>query len=122
MVQPATDPLFDLNLSAVSEELRDFLIRPQDGARGIAKKFFAVISEIRKSQFSAPAVGLLPTASEAMFDEIPIDVGHFGRPYYAHVLRGLRRALPDYATDLVLQGGDQTMVPNGIDGIVIVHV
>jgi hypothetical protein len=120
MVQPATDAVFDVNLDVVSAELREFLTGTQDGARGVAKQFFTAVAEIRTGQLAAPGVELLRRTDETVFDALPADVGHFGRPYYDHILRGLRRSLPEYVTNLVLQGGNQ--VPDGIDGIVIVHL
>jgi hypothetical protein len=122
IVQPAVDPVYDLHLleGRVSGELREFLVQPQDGARGVAKRFFAVVAAIRMGQASAAGLEVLRIASDKVFDVLPGDVGHFGRPYYEFVFRGLRRRLPDYVLDLGQQIGDQ--VPVGIHGIVIAHV
>jgi len=95
-----------------------------------AKHFFTVISEIRTGQFAAAGMGLLRRTDESIFDASPADVGHFGRPYYDHVLRGLRRSPPEYVTDLVLQPDDRQMSDgidgvdgiDPIDGIVVVHL
>ncbi len=120
MVQPSRDMVFDVNLRSVSRELRSFLTEPQDGARAVAKRFFEVIARIRTSQFSAPGSVLLHPTSDSVFDPVPGDVGHFGRPYYDHVLRGLRRSQPEYVTDLLLQR--PVTVPDGIAGLVVVHL
>ena len=120
MVQPADDPVLDVNLRAATGPLRELLMQPQDGARAVAKRFFAVIADIRRGQFSASRAELLSRASEAIFSDLPADVGHFGRPYYDHVLRGLRRSLPEYVTDRVLHCQDP--MPDGIDGLALVHL
>lgn len=45
---PDSAPVRDVNLGAVSAELRDFLLNEQGGARGVAKRIFRVISDDRR--------------------------------------------------------------------------
>ena len=120
MVRPAPHPVFDLNLRVAGPDLREFLLQPQNGARGVAKRFFTVISEIRKGQFTARHVESLSRSGDAVFNELPADAGHFGLPYFDHVLRGLRRSLPDYVTRLIQPAAEPP--PAGLDGIVVVHL
>jgi hypothetical protein len=120
IVRPANDPVFDLNLRFAPGPLRELLVQPQSGARAVAKRFFAVIADIRRGQLSASRAELLTEPGEAMFGELPADAGHFGRPYYDHVFRGLRGSLPEYVTDSVLQGDDP--LPDGVDGLVLVNL
>jgi hypothetical protein len=120
MVRPANDPAFDVNLRVAPGPLRELLMQPQSGARAVAKRFFAVIADIRTGQLSASRAELLSPVGEPIFSELPADAGHFGRPYYDHVFRGLRHSLPGYVTDRVLRGDDP--LPNGVDGLVLVQL
>jgi len=122
---PDSAPVRDVNLGAVSAELRDFLLNEQGGARGVAKRIFRVISDDRRRSLSHAAPEARPTdALDLIFDELPVDTGHFGVSYFEHLLRGLRGRPPAYLTDLL--GGSVPIDPpaelEGVAGIVIVQM
>ncbi|TDC41537.1 hypothetical protein [Micromonospora sp. KC213] len=87
----------DLNLHHIDGELLEFLTQPQGMPRDIAKKIFGMVSRMRSGQF-ALAVSEHQRVGEnvVVFGDLPADRGHFGVPYFDHVLRGLRRQPPDY--------------------------
>ncbi|MFF0721863.1 hypothetical protein [Micromonospora sp. NPDC003816] len=87
----------DLNLHHIDGELLEFLTQPQGMPRDIAKKIFGMVSRMRSGQF-ALAVSERQRVDEdaVVFEDLPTDRGHFGVPYFDHVLRGLRRQPPDY--------------------------
>lgn len=120
MVQPATHPVFDRNLRSVGSDLRKFLLQPQDGARGVRKAILHYDLRLRSAQFTARQVECLSRSGDAVFKELPADSGHFGLPYFDHVLRGLRRSLPDYVTRLRQPAAEPP--PSGLDGIIVVHL
>jgi hypothetical protein len=80
--------------------LRAFLSRPQWGARRIAQELLEALLLVRQGQFEA---ALAAPASyetlEPVFGTLPADRGHFGEPYFPHILNGLRRAAPGYVLD-----------------------
>ncbi len=105
------------------DEVRRFLANPQSGARRIAKALLRPVAQIRMGQFS-PAVmdRALDLDSEMAFSRLPTDRGHFGEPYLPHVLRGLRREIPDYVLNLrrgVMPGPELT---DRLAGIVVVEL
>jgi hypothetical protein len=96
----------DLNLRHIDGMLLDFLTKPQGMPREIAKRIFRMVSEMRSGQFAAAGSGRLRGAEDsAVFEDLPSDQGHFGVPYFDHVLRGLRRRPPDYIS-AIANGGD----------------
>ena len=124
MVAPEHDEnVLDLNLRHVPDALREFLLSPQTGARLVAKRFLAQASEMRLGAFAAVTPVLSPPASQRVFEVVPLDQGHFGLPYFDHILRGLRRFLPD---DVRLLEDDREVYESGalagLGGVVIVHV
>ncbi|MGI5192106.1 hypothetical protein ACQEVY_00305 [Streptomyces sp. CA-288835] len=80
------------------EEMAEFLLRPQQGARLVAKRLLTVLDNYRQRQFlSAEYNHSRLDVEDAVFaGGLPDDRGHYTRPYFPHVLRGLRRSLPDY--------------------------
>lgn len=96
----------DLNLQRVSGELLEFLTQPQGLPRDIAKKIFTMGSMMRSGQFAAAVDEQQRVdADDVVFSDLPADQGHFGVPYFDHILRGLRRRTPDYV-DAVANGED----------------
>ena len=99
------DPrVLDLNIRAVPSDLREFLLHPQSGARQVAKRFFAQVANVRREAFATATSVLAPPISGRIFELTPTDQGHFGLAYYDHVLRGLRRSLPDDIRALIQDG------------------
>jgi hypothetical protein len=115
------DRVDDLNLGQVSEQLRAFLLQRQAGARGVARIVLAMVAADRRGHFSAVVEERRALDLEAVFTELPDDTGHFSRPYFPHVLRGLRRQPPDYL-DAALAGDPPPQVAAHADGIVVVRV
>ena len=115
--------ILDVNLEVVPSDLKQFLLEPQTGARDIAKHFFRQASEMRQTHFAAMTAQLAPTTDGTVFAEVPRDEGHFGLPYFDHLLRGLRRSLPDEVRSVVLDR--ETVDVHSFDdiaGIVVAHV
>lgn len=87
----------DRNLHHIDGELLEFLSQPQGLPRDIAKKIFGMVSRMRSGQFGLAISEHQRVDEDAvLFGDIPADRGHFGVPYFDHVLRGLRRQPPDY--------------------------
>ncbi len=82
----------DLNMNAADSELRKFLMEGQSGARRVARKLFSGVADDRMRVFTAAQDERQRIGDAAMFTDLPLDYGHFRRPYYPHVLRGLRTA------------------------------
>ena len=105
LVDPAVPSgrVWDVNLRDISDrELRSFLVRPQEGAREIARRIFRLVAHRRSMAFSAAAPELVTVAAGApVFPDVPEDRGHFPGPYYRHVLQGLRTSPPAYVEDLL---------------------
>jgi hypothetical protein len=123
IVLPAREPVFDLNLEAIHDDLKRLLIEPQTEARAVAKHLFAQAAKMRLGHHAMGGTALLEQipAGEHVFDEYPIDRGHFGLNYYAHVLRGLRRSLPSDVTPLTVGDSlDPGDFPS-LGGVVIVQ-
>lgn len=121
LMASADSAVLPLGFREVSDELKQYLMTPQIGARGVAKLFFDALSEQRKGAFSSFAATSEIMTSEMVFTDLPTDVGHFSTPYWVHVLRGLRRELPPIVRSMVLDGNDLPQ-PEGIAGIAVFHV
>ncbi|MFV2104940.1 hypothetical protein, partial [Micromonospora sp. LOL_024] len=92
-----TSLIDDLNLQHLDGELLEFLTQPQGMPRDIAKKIFGMVSRMRSGQFALAVREHQRVDEDAVvFEDLPTDRGHFGVPYFDHVLRGLRRQPPDY--------------------------
>jgi len=118
------DPqVMDLNIRRVPDELREFLLNPQTGARRVAKRFFAQAASMRREVFAGVTDLLVPPIARRVFKITPIDQGHFGLPYYDHILRGLRLSLPEEVRSLLRDG---TMPRSGefvgLGGVAVVNI
>ena len=91
----------DLNFKVVGDDLKAFLRDPQTGARQVAKAFFKQVSDLRSLAFRRAGDPVVRYDSSQMFTDLPPDPGHFGVPYFEHVLRGLRTGLPAEIEDLL---------------------
>lgn len=125
-VDPARgrDPVIDLNLRSIpsGHPLKDFLLNPQVGARAVAREVFRILSVERGGQFAAAAPTMEPAADERLFSSLPGDAGHFGVPYFDHVLRGLRARSPDYVGQVLTGEIPTPPVITGLAGVVVVHL
>jgi len=73
--------IWDLNLRELSDpQLRDFLLKPQGGAREIARRIFRLVADHRRGAFSAASAELLPVPRAPIFPDVPEDRGHFPGP------------------------------------------
>lgn len=112
-------PLF--SLGRVPADLARFLRQPQTGARRVAKAVLAPVHKQRLGQFSAALLDREELIEQALFQQIPIDRGHFSVPYLAHILSGLRLEPPAYIQDLLEGRTPPRWVTEAVAGIVIVH-
>lgn len=92
--RPTNLQVEDLNLPVSTLEVATFLMTPQAGVRQIAKQLLDHVSEMRRTVLSQSAVAEGAVAASPIFAVLPADTGHYGVPYFEHILRGLRPALP----------------------------
>ncbi|MEU5002071.1 hypothetical protein [Streptomyces sp. NPDC021622] len=111
-----------LNLGAVDHGLREFLYTDQIGARKVARHVFDVVGRMALPLFSlaAPARAI-DTDPECVFRHLPDLTAHFTVPYFQHMLRGLRRELPDYV-ERCLFGNVPDEIAQQIDGIMLIQL
>lgn len=94
---------------------------PRIAARGL----LAQIAQMRMGQFrkvSADVGTPVIEADDQLFLALPDDTGHFGEPYFEHVLRGLRTRPPAYVA-AALEGAraEQLQVHlEGVEGLVVI--
>lgn len=94
-------PVWDLNLRALTDpQLRDFLLKPQGGAREVARRIFRLAADRRSGQFRAASAEPVRVDGAPIFADVPDDRGHFPGPYYRHILQGLRTQPPGYVETL----------------------
>ena len=78
---------------------------------------------MRREVFAAVTDLLAPPVARRVFEVTPIDPGHFGLPYYDHILRGLRLGLPEEVRSLLRDG---TMPSSGefvgLGGVAVVNI
>ncbi len=108
--QCRTGAVVALNTERIQDpDLQQFLTEPQDGARAIAKEILNLLARRRIAQFRVGTSAIRhATTGDVVFDELPQDRGHFPRPYFEHVLRGMRERAPRYVEELLAgeQPGD----------------
>jgi hypothetical protein len=114
--QPPLHPL-----APVHPDIAEFMRRPQVGARRVAKTMLEAMHSIRRGQFSAALAGDMDPVQDALFTQLPNDRGHFGVPYLAHVLGGLRHRPPAYVQDLLADRTPPRWVTDVVVGIVVVR-
>ncbi|MER5924957.1 DUF6615 family protein [Streptomyces mirabilis] len=94
------------------DAVRDLLMRPQQGARLVARRLLKVLTDYRARQFAVTTNHLQSRLDldDAVFTGgLPDDRGHYLRPHFPHVLRGMRRSLPLY----VRQALETRRLPEG---------
>ncbi|SBW24502.1 hypothetical protein FDG2_4183 [Candidatus Protofrankia californiensis] len=109
-------------LGKVSPEVSQFMLRPQDGARQVAKDLLEPVHRIRRSQFSAALLDRVESTDDALFHDLPADRGHFGVPYIPHILGGLRRTAPGYVENIILGRTPPAWVTDSVEGIVVIRL
>lgn len=117
----APGPIYDLNLRDTTSELRSFLLRGQTGARHVARMIFKAVSDARQGMFSLDVAERGRVDASAVFDDVPLDSAHFGRPNFDHVLRGLRSQAPSYVEDVLAGRLPPPSVTDSVGGVVIVR-
>ncbi|EAP98831.1 hypothetical protein JNB_01645 [Janibacter sp. HTCC2649] len=112
----------DVNFRQLAEgsELRAFLTEEQRGPSEIAKQIFRSVSIRRANQKSAAVAERLQIVGEQVFLDLPGDRGHFGVPYFPHVLRGLRMNPPNYVRDLLAGMSVPSEVSEAVAGVVLI--
>ncbi len=109
-------------LGRVAPEVAQFMLRPQDGARRVAKELLEPVHRIRIRQFSAALVDRVESTDNALFHDLPADRGHFSVPYIPHILSGLRRTAPGYVEDVILGRTPPTWVTSSVEGVVVIRL
>lgn len=114
-------------------ELADFLITPQMGARAVARATIDRVLRARAGQFGAVSASDRSMMRDgghdelgSVFRQLPTDAGHWGVPYFEHVLDPLRHAPPDYV--LEIESGEfdtgelASNMPEDVAGVVVVRL
>ncbi|MFD9444217.1 hypothetical protein ACFWBR_38035 [Streptomyces sp. NPDC060006] len=105
----------------LDEDLERFLRQPQRGSRRVAKELLRPVQQIRNGQFAGAAVMQRATpVTNALFQNVPNDFGHFSVPYLAHMLCGLRAEVPDYVRDVLEGRPPPPWVTDHLGGIVVI--
>lgn len=101
--------------------LDDFLKHPQKGASAAARALLDAVTYRRIFQFSAPSSVSVDMGSAPRFPRVPSDRGHFGVPYFEHILNGLRSAPPAYVMELLSGYPVPSWLHTQVDGVVLVR-
>lgn len=129
-----TSPLFIPGLSRqLDPELVNFLLTPQRGVRAVAKSTIDRILRVRAGQFSADSPSAPGTMHDGnhdrlgpVFADLPSDTGHWGVPYFQHVLGPLRHVPPDYVLEIESREFDvgevSSNMPDDVAGVVVVRL
>jgi len=97
----------DVYRFAMDDGFAALLDNPQTGPRDIAKAMFGTVREVREQMLLKFVKDRIDLGPEAVFSSVFAGGDQLGDHLlpYAHILRGLRRQLPQYVTD-VLSGGE----------------
>lgn len=120
----STKPVFtwDANFDLLDEDLKSWIVTPQHGARGIARRVFDRVVRVRAGSLSHGQAELATArGTREIFPTLPLDFGHFAEPYHHHILRGLRTEAPDYVLDIVNGFAVETPPHSGLAGIAVVR-
>lgn len=129
-----SSPLFIPGLSRqLDPELVNFLLTPQRGVRAVAKSTIDRILRVRAGQFSADSPVVSRTMHDGshdrlgpVFPDLPSDGGHWGVPYFQHVLGPLRHVPPDYVLEIESGESDvgevSSNMPGDVAGVVVVRL
>ncbi|TXI48375.1 MAG: hypothetical protein E6Q54_23695 [Mycolicibacter arupensis] len=129
-----SSPLFIPGLSRqLDPELVNFLLTSQRGVRAVAKSTIDRILRVRAGQFSADSPSAPSTMHDGnhdrlgpVFPDLPSDTGHWGVPYFRHVLGPLRHVPPDYVLEIESREFDvgevSSTMPDDVAGVVVVRL
>ncbi|WP_425005604.1 DUF6615 family protein [Mycolicibacterium sp. S3B2] len=126
-------PLIPVLMEQMDPELIDFLLTPQTGARAVARSAIDRILRVRAGQFAAaapPAPSIMRGGGHdqlgSVFPDLPSDTGHWGVPYFKHVLDPLQHVAPDYVLEIESREFDADEVastmPEDVAGVVVVRL
>jgi hypothetical protein len=116
-----SEPIYDLNLDQVGADLRAFLLEGQTGARKVAQMLFRKVSAMRDGMFSLDVAEQASVDSDVIFQNLPLDMAHFGVPYFDHILRGLRHNPPAYVQDILAGQEPPQSVTRAVGGIAVIR-
>lgn len=101
-------PLWPAMKRQLVPELLDFLQTRQDGTYAVTRSMIDRVLRARMGAFfdarldtKAPIYRQEYDYFRSVFDHLPDDLGHWGIPYFPHVLRPLRRIAPDYVLEIL---------------------
>ena len=120
-------------LEQMDPELINFLLTPQAGVRAVAQSMIDGILRVRSGQLDAvsrsdPSVlrGSNHDQLGPVFPDLPLDTGHWGFPYFEHVLDPLQHVPPDYVLEVESQEFDAdelaSTMPSQVAGVVVVRL
>ncbi|MGW2397200.1 hypothetical protein ACWCYY_11665 [Kitasatospora sp. NPDC001664] len=124
---PALALYYRMQLGPDMNGLRQLLVPGQIGARRVAK---FMTDKLAKAASGAFETAVLPelrderAAGGRVFDALPGARGHFGLPFFEHVLRGLRTGLPDYVQAALQNPAARVSaeLAEHADGLVVVYL
>ncbi len=125
-------PLIPTLRSDLAQDLYEFLRTEQDGTRAVTRSMIdrALVVRLGQASFSAPSpVTTRPAEHDrlgSVFGLLPGDTGHFGMPYFPHLLNPLRRVPPAYVLDIDSGTLDEEKLKEGmppsVGGIVVARL
>ncbi|MEV3972781.1 DUF6615 family protein [Streptomyces sp. NPDC050698] len=119
--------MWEVNFESCTGDVQKFLNQPQYGAARVAKQLFDQVSALRSTVFTKAhpsfELAVVPRGNP-VYDLLPADRGHFSRPYFRDVLRGLRRSVPQYVRDAEAGRVDRlpAEVTAAVDKIIITYL
>jgi hypothetical protein len=117
------EPAVHIGAEPLPQDLQRWMTEQQAGARTVAKRIYQMIIRPDELWHSADVANRVQMPPDAVFQDVPLDVGHFGQPYIAHILRGLRREPPSYVLDIRV-GATPSFGPefDDIGGVVVLAI
>lgn len=133
MPSPMRALLIPTLMEQMDSDLARFLLSPQKGARAVARSAIDRVLKVRAGQFSAVSPSAPSMMGEGshdqlgpVFPDLPADTGHWGVPYFKHVLDPLRHVPPDYALEIESRRFDAeelaSTMPPEVAGVVVVRL
>ncbi|MGC2652139.1 MAG: hypothetical protein WA317_00745, partial [Mycobacterium sp.] len=117
----------------LAPELDDFLTIPQTGARAVTRALIDRVLRVRAGHFSAVSAPTNTGPRDGghewlgpVFQQLPTDAGHWGAPYFEHLLKPLRHSPPGYVLEIDSDEFDAdrlaSNMPDNVAGIVVVRL
>lgn len=132
--EPTAEPalLLPSLMRDLPPDLLHFLETRQDGTRAITRAMTDRVLRNRYGAFSAPSSSTTTISQGGhddlgpVFSQVPDDTGHFGVPYFRHVLGPFRHVPPGYVLDILTNELDmaalRSTMPDNVAGIVVAQV